>query len=69
MNREEMEKMFYEKFTWDNLYEVKQFIFETIIPEVLKGMLKEDNKFHQTYVNDFNKWIKQKVKELYNITL
>ena len=48
---------------------IKEFIFETLIPEVLKSMLKDDDKFNQRYVNDFNKWIKKKAKELYWIDL
>ena len=78
MNKQELEKLFDEKVTNmrifdeyknDITYKVKQFIFETIIPEVLKSMLKEDKntplwewlwfKAQQT--------IKQKAKELYNL--
>ena len=72
MNREEMEKMFDEKFTWDNLYEVKQFIFNTIIPKILNKMLV----YEWNWINPIiekrryaNKIIKQKAKEFYWITL
>jgi len=48
MNREELEKMFDEVFEeayYRNhthlKYDVKQFIFDTIIPEVLKNVIPE----------------------------
>lgn len=88
--RQELEKMFDEKF-WDlwsidfnndwnnNTYitdDVKLFIFETIIPEVLKSVTIE---IDWNWSNDFSKskvsWnyiikdIKQKAKELYWIDL
>ncbi len=72
--REELEKMFDEKFgciIWNQteIDQINDFIFETIIVEVLKSILKENNKYNQNYVNDFNKSIKQKAKELYWIDL
>jgi hypothetical protein len=44
-------------------HEVKQYIFETIIPEVLKSVMP--NKIETEAVRE----VKQKAKELYNITL
>lgn len=80
MTREELEKMFDEYFEWkdeieiiNNIY-IKQFIFETIIPEVLKSILL--NEKHTDDNSEFDWWynrciddIKQKAKELYWITL
>lgn len=90
--REELEKMFDETF-WDlwnidfnddwnnNTYitdEVKQFIFETIMPEVLKSVIKDllkDSMYWEEennpywYCDDLDKYIKQKAKELYWIDL
>lgn len=97
MNRQELEKKFDEKFlNWNTRIptqyneDVKQFIFETIIPKVLKSVILDywkhnfDKKprilnYHteRLYEEDLmTSWnnicidkIKQKVKELYNITL
>ena len=76
MNREELEKMFNEKFwvkewkinfvCWkkDLPEEIKDFIFDTIIPKVLREISpRTDYGFC-----DKNQ-IKQKAKELYNINL
>jgi len=79
MTREELEKMFDEEFDlwkidiyneqwiaiWyeNNNKKVKQFIFETIIPEVLKSMLADNPWFI------WNSRIKQQAKKLYKITL
>lgn len=75
--REELEKMFDEKFEihkMPNRYnrDIKQFIFETIIQEVLNNFIinTDDNISIELYYNDlFNEKFKQKAKELYNITL
>ena len=82
MNKQELEKLFDEKVTNmrifdeyknDITYKVKQFIFETVIPEVLKDIENE-------YWNFFD-WcwccanlrldeeLNQRAKELYNINL
>ena len=76
MNREELEKMFDDKFPlersqiWDwKVFQrtpspeaVKQFIFETIIPEVLKSVTDKCSSYDLDY-------IKFKAKELYWIDL
>lgn len=79
--REELEKMFDEEIksitmdyddNWNPLLynpnnTLKQFIFETIIPEILKNIIPWDNIDTAYY---FTKdWIKQKAKELYWIDL
>jgi hypothetical protein len=86
MNREELEKMFDDKFPlersqiWDwKVFQrtpspeaVKQFIFETIIPEVLKSVMlekREENNHIDLAYNNYWKYIKNKAKELYNINL
>jgi len=86
MNREELEKMFDEVFEeayYRNhthlKYDVKQFIFDTIIPEVLKNVIPEYKWSTQTKDDEINLmryWhtdcindMKQKAKELYNINL
>ena len=95
MNKEELEKMFDDKFpatdlhhTWTIMWwkyecpfpsEAKQFIFETIIPEVLKSVLIPDLKdFCKTeeekeafkFVMDTANWIyRLQAKELYWIDL
>ena len=73
MNKQELEKLFDEKVTNmrifdeyknDITYKVKQFIFETVIPEVLKEIIPKH------YENC--KWcseLKIKAKELYWIEL
>lgn len=75
MNKKDIEKLFDEKFLesfWDitcvspiaTIPEIKQFIFNTIIPEVLKSIIPQ-------YYEDC-KWcseLNQKVKELYWINL
>ena len=84
MNKEELEKLidnedFMETY-W--LYEdreeyfskdkLKQFIFETIIPEVLKSVIlekREENNHIDLAYNNYWKYIKNKAKELYNINL
>lgn len=62
----------------NNTDEVKQFIFETIIPEVLKSIIKDllkDSMYWEEennpywYCDDLDKYIKQKAKELYWIDL
>ena len=102
MIREQLEKMFDEKFChkidkwfidydWTSSYtelknwidekKLKQFIFETIIPEVLKSVMDDEVKnICSKEINPILHWcdlwwneilqnIKQKAKELYNITL
>ena len=83
MLKEELEKMFDYNFGHDNedLPIIKQFIFETIIPEVLKSVMDDEVKnICSKEINPILHWcdlwwnyvlqnIKQKAKELYNITL
>ena len=84
MNREDLEKMFEEKVTSTRMYdeyqnditnEVKQFIFNEIISEVLKELLKvnweRSNDFTRSKVswNFIIRDIKKQAKKLYNITL
>lgn len=92
MNREILEKMFDEEFDlwttlvqnnfWEhrvnNNNEVKEFIFDTIIPEVLKSVIKDllkDSMYWEEennpywYCDDLDKYIKQKAKEIYWIDL
>ena len=93
MNRRQLEKMFDEEFDlwttlvqnnfWEhrvnNNNEVKDFIFDTIIPEVLKSVItkelvfdeKEENDdwFYWLWHNHNLKMIKQKAKEQFNINL
>ena len=81
--REELEKMFDEKFSiicenmpivsWDwkfyELNDIKQFIFETLIPKVLKSIIPNYD-VEYFYETDFARvYIKQKAKELYWIDL
>jgi hypothetical protein len=93
MNKKELEKMFDEKFNlwridiyknWEAIWcknqneEVKQFIFENIIPEVIKNIIWQEGistiddiediawaRWYNTKRND----IKQKAKELFWIDL
>ena len=85
MNKEQLEKMFdkqnfYETWyrSWEeyvNFEEIKQFIFNEIIPEVLNSMLEinseRSNDFTKSKIswNNIFKDIKQKAKELYWIYL
>ena len=93
MDKEEMMKMINEKFWIPSSYErlkddvfvedIKQFIFEEAIPEVLKSIIikKEIIEFFEKSANsDLSSWyaywvrtcmseIKQKTKELYDIDL
>ena len=100
MNKEQLENMFDENFrmwsNWELIYDwqldewteydyVKQFIFETIIPELLKSVMPEFdnlesiNKYGEKsldYLNAWSNWeakymqkLKQKAKELYWIDL
>lgn len=84
MNKEQLEKMFDDKF-YDNFWsmrwvapiatisEIKQFIFETIIPEVLNSVIPKEftilNTIYAEWHNDCLDNIKQKALNLYNITL
>lgn len=77
MNKEKLEILFQKKFfveKWNiqvkDYVEIKQFIFETIIPEVLKSLI------YPNWWLQFSNWrfiweeeIKQKAKELYWIDL
>ena len=75
MNRKELEKMFDERFSWisrsieknyeEDLTTVKNYIFETIISEVLKSVMPE----WESGPWFMNLVIKEKAKDLYNITL
>ena len=74
MNKEQLEKMFDEMYTWRDKHNMKQFIFETVIPEVLKSIIDEDdfimvNGHYFKWYTDKISGIKQKAKDLYNITL
>ena len=51
---------------------IKDFIFDTIMPEVLKSIIlpeEEETNYSSLTRNNYSKYIKQKVKELYNINL
>ena len=76
MNKEELEKIFDEKVTSMRIYDeyrneitddIKEFIFDTVIPEVLKSVMPWDNSNVAYYFSKDN--IKQKVKEQFNINL
>ena len=82
MEWKELEKMFNEKFNVTPYIEdyiiveksgkLKQFIFDTIIPEVLKTMLVYEWHWINPIIEKrkyANKIIKQKAKELYWIVL
>ena len=83
MNKQELEKLFEERFfikNWNipikEYVEIKQFIFENIIPEVLKIVIPEENNWsyalYDSGWNDcifWNKWIIQKAKEQFWIDL
>ena len=77
MLKEELEKMFDYNFGHDNedLPIIKKFIFETIIPEVLKSILEinweRSNDFTKSKIswNYILKDIKQKAKENFWIDL
>lgn len=86
MTREELEKIFDEEIksitmdyddNWNPLLynpnnTLKQFIFETIIPEVLKSLLINSNWIDWTMwvmIKWFNHQIKWQAKELYWIDL
>lgn len=82
MNRKELEKMFDERFGISQSYErikddvfmndLKQFIFNEMIPEVLNSILPKylSIEHYREYRNiDCVDDIKEKAKELYNINL
>lgn len=85
MNKEYLEKMFDKEFfnleqhwNWKYEYvdsELKQFIFEIIIPEVLNNIWEElfwlDFQFWKESIsrNEYVERLKQKAKELYWIDL
>lgn len=85
MNKKQLEKIFDEKYLklyWNNdeygCMAIKQFIFENIVPEVLKSVIKDllkDSMYWEEennpywYCDDLDKYIKQKAKELYWIDL
>ena len=87
--REELEKMFDEEIksitmdyddNWNPLLynpnnTLKQFIFETIIPKILKSVIYKNERIPSNNMN-YLEWytncqdeIKQKAKEFYNINL
>lgn len=76
MNKKRIRKIFDEKY-WDdmlNRWELKNFVFETIIPEVLKSIidrpfLNEADELYREWYDDCIKEIKQKAKDLYSVTL
>ena len=84
MNKEKLEELFTEQVTGMRVYDeynneitdkIYDFIFETIIPEVLKSILEinweRSNDFTKSKIswNYILKDIKQKAKELYWITV
>ena len=81
MNKIEIEKKidFLIEDWWYNLDQwqidnLKQFIFETIIPEVLNSVLErpfsdESNMMCKEWYSECIEQIKQKAKELFNINL
>ena len=85
MNREELIKMFNDKFKelWiqSDLHQrwvLRDFIFDTIIPEVLRSIIPElqNTQTNDDEINSMRYWsndciyfIKQISKELYNINL
>lgn len=61
---------------WIDVKDIKIFIFETIIPELLKNVIPEENNWsyalYDSWWNDcinWNKWMKQKIKEKFWINL
>ncbi len=82
MDKEDLEKMFDDKFSveteWKTEYffwainndpspdEIKQFIFETIIPEVLKNIIIKPEWFTDY---EYKEELKQQAKELYWIDI
>ena len=73
MNKEQIEKMF-DEFYYERIVNseiIEDFIFDTVIPEVLESVMPEENQAgiatwkYTECIED----IKQKAKELYNITL
>ena len=81
MNREKLRKKINKKFNENNIinYDIKELIFDTIIPEVLKSVLPEYKWSTQTKDDEINLmryWhtdcindMKQKAKEQFNINL
>jgi len=92
MTREQLEKMFDEEIksitmdyddNWNPLLynpnnTLKQFIFETIIPEVLKSVIEDENlsnlndserMLYKWYKRNIKKIVSVRAKELYNINL
>jgi hypothetical protein len=86
--REELEKMFDELDKYDfiqyeenwldasyskvNIDKIKQFIFESIIPEILKSVIPEEKEGYDDHTTIYNNCIyhtRQKAKELYWIDL
>ena len=75
MNKEELENELYEiaDFLWCNEEELKEEIFK-LVPEILKSIIDEDdfimvNGHYFKWYTDKISGIKQKAKDLYNITL
>ena len=78
MNKIELEKMFDYNYWHDNedLSSIKEFIFETIIPEVLKSVINWTDTFIHRWnrqivldANTFEYDLKQKAKEQFWIDL
>lgn len=82
MNKQELEKMFDKKLNGQGLYcdgwsgekcycttMVKNFIFETVIPEVLRSIMMGEKDNGDIVKGFTNEYIKHKAKELYNINL
>ncbi len=76
MNRNDLEKMFDEKFFIQNwnipvkeYVEIKDYIFNEIIPEVFKSVIP-NKEFEIIYwARDAFRLTKRKIKKLYNITI
>ena len=88
MNNKELEQMFDNKFNihylrifredYEIISDVKEFMFDTIIPEILKSVIPDlkDTQTNDEWINMMRYWnndciyeIKQKAKELYWIDL
>lgn len=82
MTKQELEKMFDDKFIEQfgdircvspisTIPEIKQFIFETIIPEVISSLRIPNTewKYNNNYKNLINDYIKSQAKEFYDLDL
>ena len=85
MNKKELEKMFEDKITSMRIYDeywveitdiVQQFMYKTIIQEVLKSIIPKEREYDELNDDNYEVWfnvciwkIKRKLKDNYNITL